>query len=173
MIIFHNTFISVRKHVANPYPLYSCHHHDISEMLLKVELNTKTLQPLYLCQVTIEMLKISMKCKLHVYMCDVDMLKGVVPKLNVYICVVIFGSCYFCIVPKLNVYIRVVILGSCEVEGCTVPKFNVYISNDRRHSSVGETQTYCKYSIFVPQSLFIKGIKFYPYSQTCFSDHLY
>jgi hypothetical protein len=116
----------------------------------------------------------------------------IVPKLNVYICVVIFGSCdlhctqtkcvhmccnfwklLFCIVPKLNVYIRVVILGSCEVEGCTVPKFNVYISNDRRHSSIGETQTYCKYSIFVPQSLFIKGIKFYPYSQTCFSDHLY
>jgi hypothetical protein len=59
MIIFHNTFISVRKHVANPYPLYSCHHHDITEMLLKVALNTKTLQPLYSCQVTIEMLIIA------------------------------------------------------------------------------------------------------------------
>jgi hypothetical protein len=40
MKIFHNTFIRVRKYVANPYPLYSCHCHDITEILLKVALNT-------------------------------------------------------------------------------------------------------------------------------------
>ena len=75
MIIFHKIFIiSIRKNVANPYPLY-------------------------LCQVTIEILKISTKCKLHLCTC---------------MCYFI-GSCYVeeCVVPKLNVYICVVILGSC------------------------------------------------------------